>query len=133
MRRQAAIVVVIGFCICLALFWYQRLDSSLTSMKGAMKGANGSEKVKIQEEITYLKGMEIFLGIWFLVVFGLLMGCFVHFSHKRYRNRQGSKPTERLILYQTPFQFSILTLLALMLAVGMVFATIKILFLDPLP
>lgn len=132
MRRQAATVVVIGLVICLALLFYKRLDWRLANTMAALKQTNDiSEKDKILESITVFKGMEVAVGIWLLATVGLLTGWIIHFGRQRYRSRLGRTPIERLVLHQTPFQFSILTLLALMLAVGMVFATIKILFLAP--
>ena len=126
------IVVVIGLVICLALLFYKRLDSSLESMIEALKRTTEiGEEDRIRGIITSLIGMEVAVGIWLLAMVGLLTGCIFHFGRRRIQTRLGRTPTERLILLQTPFQFSILTLLALMLAVGMVFATIKILFLTP--
>jgi hypothetical protein len=130
MRMQAMIVVVIGVCICIAIIWFKGLESELQQLRNHRGYSQDT-----QEQIDFLEGMQILLGVWLFVQVILLTAVLFRLGHRKYRIRYGKPPADNLELLnrimprRTPFQFSILTMLALMLAVALICATVKCLFL----
>jgi hypothetical protein len=136
MRMQSAIVVAIGVFICLTLVVMNYWNSELTRLTAELKHA-GSQTDEIKDEIGWVELLRGLGLIGSVVGISLLTGCFFYYGHRRFRFRYRNLPCDdsellnRLMCKTTPFQTSILTVLALMLAVALVCGTVRWLWLTP--
>ena len=112
----------------------QSKKSSVSSTAGVATTAGPNEEAV--KQVACLRVMQFFWRVWHVVLFGSLIVLLLRVSHQQYpgcRIRYGpltsSHPfqlLDRLMPRRTPFQFSILTLLALKLAVAIVCGTLRL-------
>jgi hypothetical protein len=132
MHKQAATVVLIGVFACIALIC---LISELKTAKEVLDnmGPGAGFSKQMVAVVASLELMPFVACVLCFVEIGLLTVCLFRVSHRHfriwYRTPPSRDPLE--VLYrvtpgQTPFQFGILTLLALMLVVALVCTALKI-------
>jgi hypothetical protein len=122
MRMQAVIIVGISVCICLTTF--------------VMKGLYSSSKA-INEPLFY-KTVQVIIGICCVFTVSFLTVALIRCSRMKYKNRQpGKTPStprellDRMMPHYTPLQFSILSMLALMVGFALICSTVKCVFFTP--
>jgi magnesium-transporting ATPase (P-type) len=128
MRMQAALVVAAGVFIIFASVVCAGLFGEYARLAALMDSGE-----RTQEVLDQASNQQILIVCWFvccLALVGFGIGLFLRVSRRKYRVRYHTPPSgnplelaQRVTHRMGPIQFSILTMLALMLAVALACST----------
>jgi hypothetical protein len=132
-RLGAAIIVVIGVCLACLILLERSIGAKLQEIEMELESKNRGDTTKLEEQRSNFAGE---LGIYAMLDVSaiiVLTACFINVSRRKFRRplRYAEPPKDELEAMRRlsdqarlPFQFGILTLLALMLAVAIVCSAI---------
>ncbi len=129
MRLGAAIIVAIGALIAMLILFERSIGPELQRVEAEIKKGYSEKLNDYRDSLMATRGCFWTFGVAAIVVLSV---CFINVSRRMSRRslHYGGPPTDdfdiicRLSRERSPFQFSTLTLLALMLAVAIVCSAI---------